>query len=310
MFTVTEEQPSREHVRWRPANVIAGVLLISFCACGTAILVPVWKAAKLASPYAISLSNTKQQSLAAIMYAADFDDYLPLGTIWHTGKDQLCFPAPAGCFSTWAWSIQPYMKSSGLFNDPTVHRDRASWVVRKQEDDEEEIQDRWNTLTPDYGYNYNFLSPCVEEKGVRMLRAVSQNEGADRGNTVMMASKWTTEDDKSPYYWGTGFPGGMMMSAGVESLKSSSIHPKGWGIGGFFDHSDYRLGLSIPETEGRYAGGLAARAVGKVVVGFVDGHSKKLSFSELAAGTNWKPGVRAQDVVVTDSKSYYWNLSK
>lgn len=148
---------------------------------------------------AVSLSNTKQMSLAATMYASDYDGYLPLGTAWHTGKDQLCFPPPAGCFSTWAWTVQAYMKSSGLFNDPTTARNPRL----------AEGQDRFDTLYTQYGYNYAFLSPCIlgksSEVSNQRVVGVSLSTATQAANTVMVASKWGLV---SPPTWtDSGAPG-------------------------------------------------------------------------------------------------------
>lgn len=277
------------------------VLPVAFCIIFGGVLWWIYRPKPvLEGIHRVSLSGVKQQSLAAIMYAADFDDHLPLGTAWHTGKDQLCFPKPVGCFATWAWSIQPYMKSSGLFSDPDAPAPERREVG----------QDNYDTLESDYGYNYNFLSPYSTKDGRSYITSVDQTSATAPEFSVMTISKWHEASARSPYYWGTALPGGMLLSAGVESPKSSSSHPLGWGRGGFFDQDNPLAGLSLAPAEGRYTGGVAFRTKELAVVGFLDGHVKKQTAEQLAVGTNWRADISAADVVVTNSKSYLWNVDK
>lgn len=257
---------------------------------------------------AVSVSHTKQMSLAAAMYAADYDGYLPLGTAWHTGKDQLCFPAPAGCFSTWAWEVQAYLKTSGLFNDPTTERN-----PRRADG-----QDRFDTLFTQYGYNYAFLSPYRRAKSSdssnQRVIGVSLTAATNAANTVMVASKWTRVNTPMVGFWGTGIPGGMLADAGLEPPVCSNLKQlclSNWGKNEFFDQANPANGILLTNREGRFTGGVAGRAKGdQAIVGFLDGHSKKLTYVALARGTNWTPTIEASAVVVTDSKEYLWNVVK
>ncbi|MBC8065234.1 MAG: hypothetical protein H7Y17_10415 [Chlorobia bacterium] len=70
-------------------NVVLWVVLgvVAVCGCGgvvvlAAILFPVFSQAKLAAKQSQSLSNVKQSSLAAIMYASDYDEKMPPAEKW------------------------------------------------------------------------------------------------------------------------------------------------------------------------------------------------------------------------------------
>lgn len=257
----------------------------------------------------VSKGQTKRLILAAIMYAADNDDYLPLGTAWHTGKeDQLCFPAPAGCFATWAWAVQAY-SASPIYPDVTVRDNRTRLSGR---------DDHFNAFYVDYGYNYTHLSPYVPASNAALsnqqVLSISQLDLADPARTVMIASKWSRGNSPDPPLWGTGFPGGMLLDAAIDPPVCTALRQRcftNWGIGGFFDRSDSRAGIMLPDSEGHLTGGVALRTrEQKAVVGFCDGHADKISAFRLAAGTNWTPNVRAADVVVTDPKMYLWSVAK
>lgn len=138
---------------------------------------------------AVSLSNSKQQSMATALYSADYNDYLPLGTAWLAGKNaQLCLPAPVGCFSTWGWAIQAYMKSSELFVDPMLRRKRRPGAEL----------DRLSPFYSHYGYNYAYLSPFTTKDGFSQhVTAISRAQAADPENTILSASKWARDQHTS-----------------------------------------------------------------------------------------------------------------
>lgn len=70
------EPAIRSTRRWEPFVLCLVTWLVA------AVVVPVLMSAKAASKRSSCLSNTKQNGLALLMYAADFDDRLPLETSW------------------------------------------------------------------------------------------------------------------------------------------------------------------------------------------------------------------------------------
>lgn len=257
----------------------------------------------------LSMQSLKRVALAAFMYSDDHDDYMPLGTSWHNGKsDQLCLPAPISCFSTWAWSVQPYDHFSYIFEDQTAKHNPMRSVGA----------DRYNTFHLQYGYNYVAMSPFMPSNDAhnanQQVTAVSQHRFADPARTILMTSKWARSEAPSAGIWGTGFPGGMLADAAVDPPVCTPLPQMcfgNWGQQGFFDQRDPSKGLLLIDIEGRLAGGVAARSEDeKSIVVFADGHAALMSHQELAQGTNWKPNIYSRSVVITNPKDYLWSVEK
>jgi prepilin-type N-terminal cleavage/methylation domain-containing protein len=111
-------------------TLIELLVVIAIIAILAAILFPVFAQAKQAAKKISSLSNTKQEGLALIMYCGDADDSFPLQTpINNDGTYVQDFSAaiPAGWdyaayeqadALAWANSIQPYLKSFEMMAAP------------------------------------------------------------------------------------------------------------------------------------------------------------------------------------------------
>lgn len=70
-----------KYVDFRTIKIIGGVFTVFILL--SAILFPVFACGcKLADNYSATISNCKQASLGMIMYAADWDDYLPTSHSW------------------------------------------------------------------------------------------------------------------------------------------------------------------------------------------------------------------------------------
>lgn len=283
------------------------VIIICLLVFGAMIAYPILSRPTYGSGPSLGMMSSKQINLAAIMYANDYDTSMPLGTSWHTGKDQLCLPVPVGCFSTWAWSIQAYMKTPGLFADASATPNPKRMLG----------QDRFDTWETQFGYNYTFLSPYIPvadpANSNQHVIGVSHVSATAPAQRVMVASKWARSNLKTLDMWGTGFPGGMLLDAAVDPPVCAPLPQMcvtNWGDGGFFDRTNPKYGMLLDPVEGRYTGGVAFRTATQAVVGFLDGHSKKLTERALAVGTNYAPGIPAASVVVTSSSSYLWSLKK
>lgn len=280
--------------------VITGLILLA-----AVFLFPIFAHAKLGGGPSPGYSEMKRQVLAVIMYSSDYNDELPVGTAWNTGKDQLCYPAPVGCFSTWAWSVSPYIKSIKAFEDPNL------------KGIEPEQRPQWATYFCDFGYNYVHLSPYIISRtpsGERIeVHPVKQTSAWSPAQTVMITSKWSSRLHAEKYTWANSFPGGMVADAAAEPPVCSDLPQlclTNWGLGGFFDQADLSKGMFVDVTEGRYTGGVAFRAASQAIVGFLDGHSSKLPRQRLAAGTNWTPTILAKDMRVTKPTAYLWSVTK
>src|SRR5690349_294418 len=166
----------KENLRSRAFTLIELLVVIAIIAILAAILFPVFAQAKAAAKGAASISNSKQHVLAMIMYAGDNEDYLPLAVAWNTGNDPLWYGSPGTYFSSWGWSVQPYMKSGGLFHDPLTSPNTIPTGFG------ETVYDSYYTQ---YGYNFTYLSKYVlGGDGHFRPTGVSGTAPAEPANTV------------------------------------------------------------------------------------------------------------------------------
>lgn len=273
-------------------TLIELLVVIAIIAILAAILFPVFAQAKAAAKAAASLSNTKQETLGVIMYAGDVDDTMVLGTAWNTGHDQLQYGTGLA-FSVWSWSIQPYVKNSGLFMDPmaTPNPARAANQIN------------FDTYYIQYGYNYTTLSPMPTLNAPEV--GLSATGVAQPADTVMLGGKWANAENTSGFDWGTWFPNGQLAAAAIDTPDCNDIPTwclSGWGLGGFYDTT-----LKLPYAGGKQSGGNSLRAAGNSVTSFVDGHVKKMSPGALAVGTGWSPTVTEANLHILDYTKYLWD---
>jgi prepilin-type N-terminal cleavage/methylation domain-containing protein/prepilin-type processing-associated H-X9-DG protein len=100
-------------------TLIELLVVIAIIAILAAILFPVFAQAKLAAKKTVDLSNMKQQALALIMYAGDYDDTTPQ-TSYEFKKGALGNPInPTGKYQVhFTYLLYPYIKSYPLFIAP------------------------------------------------------------------------------------------------------------------------------------------------------------------------------------------------
>jgi prepilin-type N-terminal cleavage/methylation domain-containing protein len=130
----------------RGFTLIELLVVIAIIAILAAILFPVFARAREAARKATCLSNLKQISLAAIMYAQDYDEVLPAASA--TGFATSHPIEPVSPQPTWPdaqadglgsidyWQIAdvltPYVKSLDLFMCPTISRRDPQLTVERQ----------------------------------------------------------------------------------------------------------------------------------------------------------------------------------
>lgn len=298
----------------RAFTLIELLVVIAIIAILAAILFPVFAQAKAAAKATAALSETKQLTLACIMYQNDFDDYFPLGTTWNTGSDPISFGAGLDC-SPWSWTTAPYVKNSAILLDPTSGSTEDYFNLPTQVN---------NALFPHFGYNYAFLSPMGQGLGP----SESSSQAANASNTVMLTSKWIHADQTD---WANGefefvcgypncFPGGMMEDAAAESVECGALAQNcfsDWGQGDAWDAGGGIGGASgIPITDGRWTAGNAYRVSNDISIGWVDGHAKRINYGAASAGTNFNisapagsPGSNG-NMTMVHAAQYPWSLTK
>ncbi|UCH36301.1 MAG: prepilin-type N-terminal cleavage/methylation domain-containing protein [Armatimonadota bacterium] len=126
--------------RSRGFTLIELLVVIAIIAILAAILFPVFARAREAARKATCISNLKQISLAAIMYAQDYDEVLPAACSYGGCSAHPIDPANQyvtdftglGTLDFWQLAdvLTPYIKSLDLFNCPTLSRRSPSWIIR------------------------------------------------------------------------------------------------------------------------------------------------------------------------------------
>ena len=103
-------------------------------------------------------------------------------------------------------------------------------------------------------------------------------------------------------------PNGVTMHAcsngnGSNTGPAYNFPADGWGQDSEYDNAP----LGIPNTSTNM---FDPRHRGGGDVAFCDGHVKWLRSGDLAAGTNWYPGISQASVKITDLSKYLWSLKK
>jgi prepilin-type N-terminal cleavage/methylation domain-containing protein/prepilin-type processing-associated H-X9-DG protein len=89
-------------------TLIELLVVIAIIAILAAILFPVFAQAKLAAKKTSELSETKQMTLASLIYNNDFDDEFVTTAIYDFTLNS----------DFWAYRLQPYVKNDGIFQSP------------------------------------------------------------------------------------------------------------------------------------------------------------------------------------------------
>jgi len=277
----------------RAFTLIELLVVIAIIAILAAILFPVFAQAKAAAKMAVSLSNIKQESLAQFIYSNDYDDQFIIEMAWNTGNDPIWFGSAGTLCSPWGWTILPYMKTAAIFEDPLASSQVYPGTI-------------WEIVSPQYGYDYNVLSPYPNWGGPPVTSSSSQL--AKPADTVMMSSK------ANPMLCGPGpwnvwvYVGwGPSSFGGIEEPDCNAIPIwciSNWGITGITSWDD-----NGNLVEGAQSGLVAGRGPNYLTaVTWADGHATKTPLTKLAAGTNWTFNMTT-NLVITDATQYVWELN-
>jgi prepilin-type N-terminal cleavage/methylation domain-containing protein/prepilin-type processing-associated H-X9-DG protein len=98
--------------RIRGFTLIELLVVIAIIAILAAILFPVFARARAKAKQASCLSNQKQLGLAAMMYASDYDQLLPMSYYYKNGANS------SGGYVHWSGLVNPYCKNMGIWVCP------------------------------------------------------------------------------------------------------------------------------------------------------------------------------------------------
>jgi len=273
-------------------TLIELLVVIAIIAILAAILFPVFAQAKLAAKKTASLSNTKEITLAAIMYGGDADDYLPLSD---SGPTSQLTGTAANHSNTWQGIILPYIKSEQLFVDTAMGDSNNiygsgpfAWY-------------RNQNLFPEFGYNYMFLSPfwqCSTSLG-RSFTA-----GVQPANTVMFVTSSEQTGNTTPTlgYYDSNAPGAWPIVAPAPNACIYYFGPQY--TGNWSGNNPTNIGRITSSTRTiTYNQGAN--------VGWLDGHAKYMKDGALAGGTDYGNAVYSNGnagAAITDITKYLWTL--
>jgi len=286
-------------------TLIELLVVIAIIAILAAILFPVFAQAKVAAKATSSLSNNKQEALAAIMYAGDSDDTAPLDVTWGGGFP-IWFGSTGSDFQLWSSSIQPYVKSNQLDQNPlesSIGSVPAGWAASW-----------WYGYQPQYGYNYTVWSPTLVWSApagqYTWPRTPATFTTVARPSDVpLFTEKFAST---STVWYGVGGP----LTMGTVEPVSCDIAPgdcfTNWGLNDGL--AQCCGGQWADPSKGSGTGGVlfTKGSTGKFpITGFTnttfgDGHAKAMTPGALAVGTNYSGTIAASAIVVNNAAVYRW----
>jgi prepilin-type N-terminal cleavage/methylation domain-containing protein/prepilin-type processing-associated H-X9-DG protein len=153
-------------------TLIELLVVIAIIAILASILFPVFARARENARRASCMSNLKQIGLGAMMYVQDYDEKYPI--LSYLDSEQVVPPNGVGTVNNcWIFRLQPYLKSSQLFNCPSATR---AWTG-----------DKYAATTTSYGANQLLLTPGTPPLAMAAVDKPSQ--------TIMFADS----DGVNPY---------------------------------------------------------------------------------------------------------------
>ncbi|HWD37649.1 MAG TPA: prepilin-type N-terminal cleavage/methylation domain-containing protein [Fimbriimonas sp.] len=277
-------------------TLIELLVVIAIIAILAAILFPVFAQAKAAAKKTASISNTKQMTLACLMYGNDFDDTaVPLTN----GQD---LTNTSGIPFTWPMLVNPYSKNYDILKEPNDGTQNQGQWIQNANDWGLGIAppltgyqlDFLRTFFGSWGYNYVFMSPITDDS-TQIRHGISLTRPGSPANMAMLVGgmgsnatgTWPSCGGTAAGYYAMDPP----------SREGSDNTVNSWNQGWYLEHgtdgqacggNTWNLYNAYGSTWPRYNQGKnGAGDPGLVPVGFVDGHVKALGVGGLLKGAQY-----------------------
>ncbi len=313
-------------------TLIELLVVIAIIAILAAILFPVFQNVRENARRTDCLSNEKQLSLAVVQYTQDSDE-LMVPAVNCLNKQLPNAPFCGSDLQSWVVAVNPYIKAQ-------IHGTETVWTCPDLEQDYNGVRSKPPTYPLDqlqyfvnYGMNKDYLQPDPDCSTSATIDGLTAPWGKPANLAAIDSPAQTVllAETKPETYVSGGSAGAFNVSvyinAPASGVNSPAAEPNGvtmhacsngngsntgpafnFPADGWGQDSEYdNIPNGIPNSstnmfDGRHRGG------GNVA--FCDGHVKWLRTGDLAAGTNWYPGINQADVKITDLSKYLWSLKK
>jgi len=230
-------------------TLIELLVVIAIIAILAAILFPVFARARAKAQQAACTSNLKQIALAIRMYAADYDDFMPVrtdGYWWRTDRQ-----------------LGPYTKSPQVFVCPSQETLNGAGGTPSGS---------WHGLCANMwgvnsGHSANWAQPKRLSKVVRVTEVITfcDGIGSGSGNAEMNdLNAWCCYSGPDPALWGPPFS--------AISMTGLTAEPPYW---------PFQTGRAFPKPTA-----FVGRHNGMMNCSFIDGHAKAMRLDEIFNGPN------------------------
>lgn len=284
------------------------IVCIAIIGAISAILFPVFSAARGASQRAVCISNLHQIAGGTQLYISDYDDRL-MPVSHHPGED-----ANSRNDRTWVQSLLPYVRSFGVFRCPSDNSGRPKLEATFDQDlvpGDTYSQFYTASQRSNYGYNYQNLSPVVLEGNYWMARPRSVSEITSLASTILyLDSVWDHTDGGSPAGGGNWLvvPPCRYYPSQIDSFTGTTGYTRvytpvvGWSSAGGRDAQPYALGEL---SRGSLYGNAWPWHGDRLNVAQIDGSVHSVRVPDLGVGCDVKDQWQG---TITDALKYPWDV--
>jgi len=279
------------------------LVVIAIIAILAAILFPVFAQAKEAAKKTSCLANTKQSSLASIMYSGDYDDTLVMG--WNAGDTILRDTgAVYRFFNPWTKMIQPYTKNLGILLCPDYQNALVPGTTNKVAHQE---------IYAPYAYNYGYLANFAgtdpgSSQGYYLWTPLSATAVNRPANTIAFVDSQGVDCATQACDFVYVQPIGPVVEPPDAGLSPNVFFSPGWGnqtdLFQWYDYPGYG-GMSFRHSGSKFKPNTMPDGGSNTT--FVDGHAKFYRVGGLAAGTNYSPTQNGINVFQVTPQNYLWS---